>query len=86
MNQFVGCEWGRAGAKEYLAGAEVDQHERELDGEAEVICDLRGDEVETGEEGYAEREERGGADDGIDADDGTDGEGPGESAGGGTHS
>jgi len=86
MNQVVGCEWGRASAEEDLAGAEVDQHERELDGEAEVVGDLRGDEVEAGEKRYAQGEECCGADDGIDADDGTDGEGPGESAGGGAHS
>jgi len=56
VNEFVRCDRRRAGSEEDLASAKVDQHQRELDGEAEMVGDLRCDEVQAGEEGYAERE------------------------------
>ena len=85
VDKVAGGEWGRASPKEDFAGTEVDQHQRELDGEAEVIGDLRRDEVQASDEGYAEREQCRRADNGVDADDGTDGQRPGEAAGRGSH-
>lgn len=84
VHQIVRGQRRWAGAEEDLSGAEVDQHQRELDGEAEVVCDLRCDDVEAGEKGYTEGEERRRTDDGVDADDGPDGERPGEAARGGS--
>ena len=86
MNEVSGGEWRRAGAEEDLAGAEVDEYQRELNGKAEVVGDLRGNEVQSSKEGDTERKQCRGAHNGVDSDDRTYGKRPGEAAGRGTRS
>ncbi len=69
----IGAVW-----KRWAADADKRNDQQELQRIGEVVGELRGSDVEPEDEGQREAENRGGTEDGVDADESADGEAPGQ--------
>ncbi len=80
MQKDVARERQRSGVEQHFAGAQVDERQRQLQREEQVVGDLRCDQVESEDDGDSETDQRGRADDRVDPDGSAHGQRPGEFA------
>ncbi len=77
VEERVAFEGKTAGVEELVTNFYEEEEQQKLQRVDDVVCDLRGDQVEAKHAGYKERGERGGSEQWVDANDKARGERPG---------